>query len=139
MLGAEAAAKLAHHVVNRPPYFRCACEESLALLGRQLTDVEMEVAIADVPVGDQAALGYLGGDPGGGSRHEVRQCRDRQRDVVLEARALVPLGLGDALTELPQCAALALAAYERRIEHQSAAQRRCQCLFQQRIEWFGGA
>ena len=35
--------------------------------------------------------------------------------------------------------ALALAAYERRIEHQSAAQRRCQCLFQQRIEWFGGA
>src|SRR5207248_368465 len=79
-----------------------AGEEALAVGARELAHVEMQVAIADVAVGDEAPVGNVGADPGRGARHEVRERGDRQRDVVLETGAFVTLRLGNALAQLPE-------------------------------------
>src|SRR5213076_662806 len=69
-----------------------------------------------------------------GTGDKIREHRDGKRNVVFEAGALVALCLGDALAQLPQRSALALAAHQCRIEHGSARKGCAERLLQHLIE-----
>src|SRR5205823_4809533 len=120
VLGAEAAAELVYQLVHGAPHAVGATEKALAVTACRLTDVEMQVAVAHVAVRHQPAIGNVGADPGRGPGDKIREHRDGNRNVVFEAGALVALCLGDALAQLPQRSALALAA--RSEEHTSELQ-----------------
>src|SRR5690606_41023579 len=82
MFGAEAAAELCHQVMHGTSQRRLTPEEVVARSAFALVEVEVQVAVPGVTVGDQIALR-------GQSRadllplpDEVRQCRHRHADVI---------------------------------------------------------
>mgnify|MGYP005616299043 CR=1 FL=1 len=66
----------------------------------------MQVAVADVPVADDARARRQFREAPFRRRDELGQRRDRQRDVVLDRRAFARLRFRDVLAEVPQRVAL---------------------------------
>src|SRR5256886_16181524 len=63
MLGAEAAAELAHQVVNRAPHRLLARQEALALRSGGHAEVEVQVAVADMAIDDEHPVRNVGAHP----------------------------------------------------------------------------
>ncbi len=83
----------------------------------------MQVAVADVAVGDQTDAGQPGPQRCTHLRDEGREIADRQGHVVLQARALIALGLGDAFAEQPEGLALGRTAGDDGVEDELALER----------------
>jgi hypothetical protein len=64
-------------------------------------DVHVQVAVADMPIGDRPGIWLHGGHDGGRALHELRVATDRHRHVQLVGHALGVHRLGVALAQLP--------------------------------------
>src|SRR5271154_2279827 len=76
MLGAEAPAELAHEVVHRLLERGLARADRGGVCAGPLADFEMQVAIAQVPVGDPLAIGDEGLCEQGAALYQCGQRRD---------------------------------------------------------------
>ncbi len=126
---------MAHHLVqylgrdglpvDRRPVLRCA---------RGARQVVVQVAVAEVAEHEGADRGVEPLQPCLHPLHEHRDRFDRQRDVVLQMRAVGALGFGDFLTQLPHRVDLAQRRRYRGVEAQALFQRVADGRFQQRIQ-----
>ena len=116
MLGAEAAAELAHEIVHRLLEHGLAGEECAGVGAGPLADVEMQVAIPQVPIGDDFAVGDQGLREQGAALDQCGQRCERYRYIVLEALAVAGLRRRDPFAQLPHCAALRDGGRDHRID-----------------------
>src|SRR6185437_684422 len=90
VLGAETASMLAHHIVNGALDPRSAGEKWLARGVGRLIQVEMEIAIPHVTVGNEPPVRHVLLHPLRGALHECGQAGDGDGNIVLEASAIEP-------------------------------------------------
>jgi len=76
VLGAKTPAVRGHQIVQPSAYGRLPRRDVRTRGALKETDIEMQVAIAGVPVGDERPLRDLLVHPGRGLCHELRQPRD---------------------------------------------------------------
>ncbi|MOA17828.1 hypothetical protein D3C78_1380970 [compost metagenome] len=131
MLGADAAGEFGRHVVDDGHQRLGAGLEVLVGHAQRLAQVVVQVAVADVPVGDDAHAGQCSVQTPAGDFDEIRDAADRHADVMLEARPFVVLRLGDALAQRPQRRHLGLAAGDHRIDDRAALEGLAQTALQQ--------
>jgi hypothetical protein len=77
-------------------------QESRVLAGCRFRLVVVQIAVADVPEGDDANLRKASFERPVGALDKLRNARDRQRNIVLDAQALDLLRLADILAQRPQ-------------------------------------
>src|ERR1700733_2194223 len=65
VLGAEAAAEITHQIMKRAFHRGFTRKEWCSLAAGCLVEIEMQIAIADMAIGDEAAVGHIGVEPGG--------------------------------------------------------------------------
>ena len=130
---------LAHQVVDGALDLGLAGGEGARRQARRLVQVEVQVAVADVAVGDEPRLRDLGRDPGRRAFRERREAVDGQRHIVFEARAVAALPLRDVLAQLPELAAFAFALREHGIGGEAGFERRGERALQHRVERILGA
>src|SRR5205823_7729264 len=106
VLGADRAVARRDDVVDDPVHLLPAREIGGLVHAGRLAQVEMDVAVPDMPERNRA-------DAGNGARHgrarlddEIGDAAYRYRDVVLDAAALVALCLGHAVADAPELAGL---------------------------------
>src|SRR5690349_15898606 len=136
MLGAEAASKVPDHVMDGAFYGWLAGEEYVPRCAGRLVEIEMQIAVADVTVGNEPAVGDVVAEPLRRPCYKHRQRGDRQRNIMLQTRPIEALGLGYGLPHFPQCLTLAVALGHDGIEHLPGFERRCQGLGQQLVQLF---
>ncbi len=139
MLGAEAAAEFMHQLMDRALHLMGPGQESRGRHQWILVEIEMQVAVPDVSVGNQAALGHVAGDPGGGLLHEPRQRGYRHRNIMLEACTIEALGARNVLAQEPEAGGLAAALRDGGIRHQPRAMGLGQDLLEYAVQGFIGA
>ena len=92
----------------------------------------MDVAVAEMAEGvDPACPGSAPRPPRPRSVDEAGHRLDRDRNVVLGGRAVLLLGLRDAVAQPPEALGLRLAGGDRRVVDEAGLQRRAQALVEQ--------
>jgi hypothetical protein len=100
VLGTEAAAEALDQIEHRLSSGSLRAGSGI-VAAAALAHVEMQVAVADVSVGDHFALGREVLAPSGCRARSARERRNRHRHIVLEARAVTALRLRHRFAQLP--------------------------------------
>src|SRR6186713_96160 len=106
VLGGKAAAELLHEVVDSALHFLLHRLQLRGLGARTLVDVEVQIAVAEMAIGDQHALRNVLSHPAAGDFDEARHLRHGHRDVVLDAVAILALRFGYGFAQPPEGIAL---------------------------------
>jgi hypothetical protein len=134
VFGADAAAAFCHQVVHRAFELLLAREKSLAVCVGALVQVEVQVAIARMAVGDQVAFGCKPRGQRGAPLDERRQRGYRYADVVFQTATGAALRLRHRFPQLPEGIALIDAAGEHRVDDEAGFHGLRQRTFQQSVQ-----
>ncbi len=116
-----------------------SAQELLRCDQRILIQVEVQVAVADVTIGDQSSLGHVVGKPRGGLLYELRQGCDRHGDVMFETRAVQTLRARNVLAQEPEAVGLAATLGDGRVLDQAGGMRVGKDVLEDSIQRFVGA
>src|SRR5690606_28594157 len=102
VLGADTAAVARDQVVHRPVDRRRQAQERLIVLVGGAADVEVQIAVAQVTIGNDAPPWRTLVYQPRRLDDEARQLAGRDRNVVLDAGADTALGFGNGLAQPPE-------------------------------------
>ena len=109
MFGGDGSVEGVHDVVHDPVEGLPQGQEGGPVHADRLAQVEVDVAVAEMPEGADAQARQRSLAGSRGPVEEFGQARERHRDVVLDRAALGLLDLGQALAQVPEIASLRLA------------------------------
>jgi hypothetical protein len=100
----------------------CAAMKTAFSPAADLRLVVVQVAVAEVPESDDADIGKSLRELAAGALDELRNARNRYRDVVLDTQALALLRFADILAQGPQTLRLLAALRDDRVADRAAFQ-----------------
>src|SRR5688500_14184865 len=115
VLGGKAAAEILDEIMNRALRLGLDRQQLRGRAARALVDVEVQVAVAQVPVCAKNALRHVVLDPAARDFDEAGYLRYRDCDVVLDVGAFLALRLGDGFAQTPEGGSLPLVDRDARV------------------------
>src|SRR5688572_30565604 len=101
--------------MNRTMHSRCEREEVLSICANRWAQIEMQVAIAQMSIRDDARIGYQQFQQRSAVFDEARQLAGGHRDIVFDARAFHALCFRNRFSDSPEVLSLRFVLRERRV------------------------